>query len=68
MINDPLSLVLERIMMFLVGFVFLGGGLVFFKQAFESTKNALHTMLFGLMGVATGLWLCIWAIVGIPGE
>jgi hypothetical protein len=55
-------------MMFLVGSVFLGGGLVFVKQAFDDAKNALESMLFALMGVATGIWLCLWAISGIPGE
>jgi hypothetical protein len=66
LINDTLSLVLERVMMFLVGAVFLGGGLVFVKQAFDDAKNALESMLFALMGVATGVWLCLWAIFGIP--
>lgn len=66
MINDTFTLVIERIMMFVVGAVFLGGGLVFLKQAFDDSKNPIESALFSLLGVATGIWLCLWAITGIP--
>jgi hypothetical protein len=52
--------------MFVVGSVFLGGGLVFIKQSLEDAKNVVESVLFALMGVATGLWLCFWALFGIP--
>ncbi|HEY9715183.1 MAG TPA: hypothetical protein V6C72_17060 [Chroococcales cyanobacterium] len=61
-----MNIVLERIMMLIVGSVFLGGGLVFVKQAFDDAKNVLESVLFALMGVATGLWLVWWALTGIP--
>lgn len=52
--------------MFVVGAIFLGGGLVFVRQAFDDAKNVLESVIFALMGVATGIWLCFWAITGIP--
>ena len=65
-IDDTLSLVAERIMMLIVGAVFLGGGLLFVKQAFDGSKDVIQSVLFGILGVATGIWLCLWAITGIP--
>ena len=61
-----MNIVLARIMMLIVGSVFLGGGLVFVKQAFDDAKNVIESVLFALMGVATGLWLIWWALTGIP--
>ncbi|HEY9773419.1 MAG TPA: hypothetical protein V6C81_06380 [Planktothrix sp.] len=66
MVNDSGSLILERVMMFIVGAVFLGGGLIFVKQAFDDSKNVIESVLFALMGVGTGIWLCLWALMGIP--
>jgi hypothetical protein len=60
------NLIIERILMFIVGSVFLGGGLVFVKQSLDDAKNVVESVLFALMGVATGLWLCFWALFGIP--
>jgi hypothetical protein len=53
-------------MMLIVGAVFLGGGLLFVKQAFDGSKDVIQSVLFGILGVATGIWLCLWAITGIP--
>jgi uncharacterized membrane protein len=66
MVNDPGSLFLERVMMFIVGAVFLGGGLIFVKQAFDASKDVIKSVLFALLGVGTGIWLCLWALMGIP--
>jgi hypothetical protein len=52
--------------MFVVGSVFLGGGLIFVKQSLDDAKNVVESIIFSLMGVMTGLWLCWWAISGIP--
>lgn len=60
------QLVILRIMMFIVGSVFLGGGLLFVKQSLDDSKNVIESVLFSLMGVMTGLLLCFWAIAGIP--
>ena len=49
-----------------IGAVFLGGGLHFVKQSFDAAKNPLQCALFALIGVGVGLWLCLWAITGIP--
>ena len=66
MVNDAGSVMLLRLMMFIVGAVFLGGGLIFVKQAFDDSKNVIESVLFALMGVGTGIWLCLWALFGIP--
>lgn len=60
------QLVILRIMMFIVGSVFLGGGLLFVKQSLDDSKNVIESVLFALMGVMTGLLLCFWAVAGIP--
>ncbi|MBI2809430.1 MAG: hypothetical protein HYX67_01170 [Candidatus Melainabacteria bacterium] len=60
------QLITLRIMMFIVGSVFLGGGLLFVKQSLDDAKNVIESVLFALMGVMTGLLLCFWAIAGIP--
>ncbi|HEY9678399.1 MAG TPA: hypothetical protein V6C76_10340 [Drouetiella sp.] len=60
------NIVLLRIMMLIVGSVFLGGGLLFVKQSLDDSKNVIESVLFALMGVVTGLLLCFWAIGGIP--
>lgn len=51
--------------MFIVGAIFVGGGLTFVKGAFGA-KNLIESALFGLVGVAAGLFLCIVAITGAP--
>jgi len=53
--------------MFLVGLVFVGGGAIFTRQAFEDAKNVFETLIFALMGVAVGLTLCVWTFTGPPG-
>jgi len=63
---DPGFLILERILMFIIGAVFLGGGLIFIKQAVEGAKNMIESALFGLLGFMAGVWLIWWAIAGIP--
>lgn len=58
--------VILRILLFIVGTIFLVGGVVFVKQAFDGAKNMIQSVLFSLMGVMTGLLLLYWAIGGIP--
>lgn len=53
--------------MFVVGVVFVFGGSVICKQAFEDAKNVLESTVFGLGIVAVGLLLCVWSIFGPPG-
>lgn len=56
----------ERILELVLGAVFvLGGGLIA-KNSLES-KNLVETALFGLLGVATGLFLCVCGLCGAPG-
>ena len=57
---------LDRILLLIVGAIFLGGGLYVIRQAINGAKNLIESSLFGLIGVATGLLLCIWAFFGAP--
>ena len=58
---------IQRVLTFLVGLVFVGGGAIFTRQAFEDAKNVFETLIFALMGVAVGLTLCVWTFTGPPG-
>ncbi len=60
-------MILESIIMFIVGSVFVYGGAVICRQAFEDAKNVLESTIFGLGIVGVGLALCIWAFTGPPG-
>ena len=60
-------MILESIIMFIVGSVFVYGGTVICRQAFEDAKNVLESTIFGLGIVGVGLALCIWAFTGPPG-
>ena len=48
-----------------VGLTFVGGGAYIAKCSLEA-KNLIETALFGLMGVAIGLFLIISSLVGPP--
>lgn len=59
---------MDRFMILLVGAIFVGGGGLLAKAAFDKDlKNVIEAVLFGLMGVAFGLFLCYVAIFGPPG-
>ena len=58
---------LLRAMMFILGAVFLTGGSIFVKQAFDDAKNTMESLMFAFMGVATGLVLIVWSFTGPPG-
>lgn len=49
-----------------VGLTFVGGGAYIAKSSLEA-KNLIETAIFGLLGVAVGLFLIITSIVGPPG-
>lgn len=57
---------LERTLMFVIGAVFLGGGAVFTRQAFEDAKNVFESLIFALMVCSVGLLLIIWTFTGPP--
>lgn len=59
---------MDRFMIFLVGAIFVGGGGMLAKTAFDQDlKNVFEAIMFGLMGVGFGLFLCYVAIFGPPG-
>lgn len=60
-------MIIESVIMFIVGSVFVAGGAVICKQAFEDAKNVLESTIFGVGIVGVGLALCIWSITGPPG-
>lgn len=60
-------MIVESIIMFIVGSIFVFGGSVICRDAFEDAKNVLESTVFGLCIVGLGLALCIWAFTGPPG-
>ena len=64
--DNDLSL-LERILMFITGSVFVAGGGIFAVQSFEDAKNVFESLIFSMMGVSVGLALCVWSFTGPPG-
>ncbi len=60
-------MILESILMFIIGSVFVYGGGTICKQAFEDAKNVLESTIFGILIVAAGLTLVTWSFTGIPG-
>ncbi|MFN8655376.1 MAG: hypothetical protein U0105_03480 [Candidatus Obscuribacterales bacterium] len=62
-----IGIAVDRLLMLLVGVTFLGGGLWIAKSALDS-KNLMETSIFGLMVVATGLFLIVAAIAGPPDQ
>lgn len=60
-------MLIENILMFIVGAVFLGGGIIMGKEAFDDAKNFIEAVTFGVLCAALGLALCLWSIFGCPG-
>ncbi|CAN5312237.1 hypothetical protein BH11CYA1_BH11CYA1_23730 [soil metagenome] len=58
---------IERILLFILGAIFVGGGGVFTVQAFEDAKNVFESLVFSLMIVAAGMCFIMWSINGPPG-
>jgi hypothetical protein len=56
---------MDRVITFVIGAIFIGGGAIFIKGAFDA-KNLIESAMFGLLGIATGLFLCIVAVCGAP--
>ena len=57
---------MDRVLMFVIGAIFVGAGGSFVKGALDA-RNLIESALFGLLGVGIGLFLCVVAIVG-PSE
>jgi len=58
---------LQRVLMFAVGSIMVGGGLTFALQSLEGQRSAFHAIVFGLAAATVGLYLCIWTFTGPPG-
>ncbi len=59
---------MERIIALVVGVVFVVGGAILAKAAYDKDlENIFEAVLFGLMGVCFGLFLCYVAVFGPPG-
>lgn len=58
---------IERVLMFIIGAVFIGGGGIFTLQAFEDAKNVFEALIFSILIVAVGCCLCVWTFTGPPG-
>jgi hypothetical protein len=59
---DPL----ERILLLIIGLIFMGGGGVLTKQGFDDAKNVFETLIFGMLIMTMGFLLCIWTFAGPP--
>jgi hypothetical protein len=57
---------MDRILTFIIGAIFTGGGSFLTYQAFEDDKNTIESMTFGAMAICAGLWLLWVAIMGPP--
>ncbi len=60
-------MVVESIIMFVMGAIFVYGGAALTYQAFDDAKNVLESSIFGLGIVAVGLTLIVWSFTGPPG-
>ena len=52
--------------MFTVGAIFIGAGAQFVKDSLGA-KDLIESSLFGLLGIAVGLFLVFIAVFGPPG-
>ena len=57
----------ERALMFVVGAVFVLGGIKFIMQALDSQRAGLPAIGMGIIGFILGLCLCVWSFTGPPG-
>lgn len=60
-------MILESILMFVIGAVFMYGGGILCIQAFEDAKNVLESVIFSLGLFTVGLFLVVWSFTGPPG-
>ncbi len=60
-------MVVESIIMFVMGAIFVYGGGALTYNAFDDAKNVLESCIFGLGIVAVGTTLMVWAFTGPPG-
>jgi hypothetical protein len=51
--------------MFLVGAIFLGGSTFLVIKSFEA-RNLIVAAMWGCLGLAIGIFLCVTAITGFP--
>jgi hypothetical protein len=65
-ISESLEDFIERILMFIVGAVLVGGGLKISFQSLEGHRAAIQIALFGMAAVVIGLYFCVWTFVGTP--
>ncbi len=57
---------LEKILLFIIGLTFVGGGGILTKQAFEDAKNVFACIIFGMLVASVGVLLCVWTFTGPP--
>lgn len=58
-------MLLDRILYLIIGLAFLSGGGYIAKSSLDA-KNMIESALFGLLGVGTGIFLIICALIGPP--
>jgi hypothetical protein len=60
------NFVIERILLFIVGSVFVVGALIFSKQSLDSAKNIYQCALFAILGFMAGMLFICWSLGGPP--
>jgi hypothetical protein len=59
--------IIERILIFLVGAIFVVGSVKFIFGSMEAQRAAIPAIGYGILGFVIGLILCVWAFAGPPG-
>jgi hypothetical protein len=58
---------IERILMFLIGSILIGGGLHFSLHSLRNPRAVFHGLILGTFALIIGLYLFIWSFIGPPG-
>lgn len=58
---------LQRVLLFVIGAILVGGGLTFTFQSMNGQRAAFQGALFGIVWIVIGLYFFAWTFMGPPG-
>jgi hypothetical protein len=58
---------LQRVLLFVIGAILVGGGLTFTFQSMQGQRAAFQGALFGMIWIVLGLYFFAWTFMGPPG-
>jgi hypothetical protein len=58
---------LQRVLLFVIGAILVGGGLTFTFQSMQGQRAAFQGALFGMVWIVIGLYFFAWTFMGPPG-